>query len=535
MEKLCWKRKAFKALSFGKGAKRTAGRNFSGSITIFHRGGGAKRLLRRIDFERKNVARGVVERIEYDPNRTARIALIRWSIFQLNSWKQHHNYKNTSSSDSLSFKESSSRLQRPFSRMEQNILRIQQQSLNRASPGSSNLNIKKQTTGISFNQKIGSIKKAPPMFVYNENLISSFNIIQGPHTVRLPNRSEGQGPQRGYLPEATTAQEKNFVKSRKHFSNSILTNSISKPKNKNSVQTAFSYIIACNDLKPGDEVFNLNNQTTEKSHFGELNNEFQSNFSAVYPAEELYEKKGISLPLWLAPLGCSIHNIEIYPGQGGKLARAAGACAQLVQKPLKESYSQLSSFQLSNSSNSSISPLVFENPLRGSAEAEVVPQEPTLKTRTAAFTGQGPGRLGGRLELPMDAQGPQKSSPTNDNDKSTGKNGHLVGIQTKDPFMCTIRLPSGQQLLLDLRCRATIGIVSNIDHNRRNLKKAGQRRWMGFRPVVRGVAMNPIDHPHGGGEGRTKGGRPSVSPWGKPAKGAKRRIPLAKRRARTKK
>jgi len=84
---------------------------------------------------------------------------------------------------------------------------------------------------------------------------------------------------------------------------------------------------------------------------------------------------------------------------------------------------------------------------------------------------------------------------------------------------CLVRLPSGGEKLIDSRCRATVGIVSNPDHGAQKLRKAGQNRWLGWRPVVRGVAMNPVDHPHGGGEGRTKGGRPSVSPWGKPTKG----------------
>ena len=84
---------------------------------------------------------------------------------------------------------------------------------------------------------------------------------------------------------------------------------------------------------------------------------------------------------------------------------------------------------------------------------------------------------------------------------------------------CIVRLPSGVDKLIDSRCRATIGIVSNLNHGRHKLNKAGQSRWLGRRPIVRGVAMNPVDHPHGGGEGRTKGGRPSVSPWGKPTKG----------------
>ncbi|PIA65072.1 hypothetical protein AQUCO_00100511v1 [Aquilegia coerulea] len=83
---------------------------------------------------------------------------------------------------------------------------------------------------------------------------------------------------------------------------------------------------------------------------------------------------------------------------------------------------------------------------------------------------------------------------------------------------CLLRLPSGSEKLVDSKCKATVGQVSNLSHGARKLRKAGHSRWLGRRPVVRGVAMNPVDHPHGGGEGRTKGGRPSVSPWGKPTK-----------------
>ena len=72
-------------------------------------------------------------------------------------------------------------------------------------------------------------------------------------------------------------------------------------------------------------------------------------------------------------------------------------------------------------------------------------------------------------------------------------------------------------------CRATVGEVSNSEHSLRKLGKAGAKRWRGVRPTVRGVAMNPVDHPHGGGEGRTSGGRHPVSPWGMPTKGAKTR------------
>jgi large subunit ribosomal protein L2 len=82
-----------------------------------------------------------------------------------------------------------------------------------------------------------------------------------------------------------------------------------------------------------------------------------------------------------------------------------------------------------------------------------------------------------------------------------------------------VRLPSGLQPLLPLACRASLGVLANQGLKTQNLGKAGRRRWLGRRPRVRGVAMNPIDHPHGGGEGKTSGGRPSVTPWGRPTKG----------------
>jgi large subunit ribosomal protein L2 len=86
-----------------------------------------------------------------------------------------------------------------------------------------------------------------------------------------------------------------------------------------------------------------------------------------------------------------------------------------------------------------------------------------------------------------------------------------------------LRLRSGEVRLVHLDCRATIGEVGNSEHSLRKLGKAGAKRWVGIRPTVRGVAMNPVDHPHGGGEGRTSGGRHPVTPWGVPTKGYKTR------------
>lgn len=134
---------------------------------------------------------------------------------------------------------------------------------------------------------------------------------------------------------------------------------------------------------------------------------------------------GNTLPLKRIPVGSMIHNIELYPGKGGQLCRAAGTFASLIQK----------------------------------------------------------------------------------NESGYGM----------------LRLSSGEQRLVSLECFATIGTVSNSDHKNEIIGKAGRTRWLGVRPIVRGVAMNPIDHPHGGGQGKTSGGRPSVTPWGIPTKGYRTR------------
>lgn len=128
-------------------------------------------------------------------------------------------------------------------------------------------------------------------------------------------------------------------------------------------------------------------------------------------------RDGNALPLENIPLGILIHNIELYPGQGGRLARSAGAYAQLV---------------------------------------------------------------------------------------------------AREGDYCHIKLSSGEVRLIPSRCIATIGQVSNVEWENISLGKAGRKKWLGRRPIVRGVAMNPVDHPLGGGEGKSSGGRPACSPWGKP-------------------
>lgn len=101
--------------------------------------------------------------------------------------------------------------------------------------------------------------------------------------------------------------------------------------------------------------------------------------------------------------------------------------------------------------------------------------------------------------------------------------GTFATISGRDGNYTIIKLPSGEVRKVHNRCMATIGIVGNGEHEQTSIGKAGRSRWLGNRPKVRGVVMNPIDHPHGGGEGRTSGGRHPVTPWGKPTKGMKTR------------
>jgi large subunit ribosomal protein L2 len=104
--------------------------------------------------------------------------------------------------------------------------------------------------------------------------------------------------------------------------------------------------------------------------------------------------------------------------------------------------------------------------------------------------------------------------------RSAGGSAQLV---SREEDFALVKLPSGETRRIEVTCTATIGQVGNVDHENISIGKAGRRRWMGVRPTVRGVAMNPVDHPHGGGEGKTSGGRNPVTPWGQPTRGYKTR------------
>ena len=139
-----------------------------------------------------------------------------------------------------------------------------------------------------------------------------------------------------------------------------------------------------------------------------------------------------------------------------------------------------------------------------------------------------------KADIKPDNAMPLKSMPdgtiVHNVELKVGKGGQLVRsagcyaqVVGKDAGYAQLKLSSGELRIVREECLATVGAVSNPDNQNVSLGKAGRARWLGARPVSRGVAMNPVDHPHGGGEGRTSGGRHPVTPWGKPTKGAKTR------------
>ena len=101
--------------------------------------------------------------------------------------------------------------------------------------------------------------------------------------------------------------------------------------------------------------------------------------------------------------------------------------------------------------------------------------------------------------------------------------GSFAQLVAKEGDFAQLRMPSGEVRRVPVVCMATVGQVGNVENENVSLGKAGRSRWMGKRPKVRGVAMNPVDHPHGGGEGKTSGGRHPVTPWGQPTRGYKTR------------
>jgi large subunit ribosomal protein L2 len=150
-----------------------------------------------------------------------------------------------------------------------------------------------------------------------------------------------------------------------------------------------------------------------------------------------------------------------------------------------------------------------------------------LKVGDSIMSGEGaeikPGNCLPILNIPL-------GSTLHNLEVKKGRGGQLVRsagtaaqLLAKEGAYAQVRMPSGEVRLIDIRCRATVGQVGNVEHENQNIGKAGKTRWRGFRPAVRGMTMNPFDHPHGGGEGRSGAGGNPQTPWGKPALGYRTR------------
>ena len=188
---------------------------------------------------------------------------------------------------------------------------------------------------------------------------------------------------------------------------------------------------------------------------------------------------GNALPIANIPVGTVIHNIELHPGNGAQLVRSAGTAAQLMAKEGGDAQIRMPS-----------------------GEVRIV------RTNCMATIGQV-----GNIEL-HPGNGAQLV-------RAAGTAAQLMAKEGND---AQIRMPSGEVRIVRTNCKAVIGQVGNLDHENVQIGKAGRKRHMGWRPTVRGSVMNPCDHPHGGGEGKSPVGRPGpVTPWGKPALGYKTR------------
>uniref|UniRef100_A0A7S0ZJ20 Large ribosomal subunit protein uL2m n=1 Tax=Timspurckia oligopyrenoides TaxID=708627 RepID=A0A7S0ZJ20_9RHOD len=318
---------------------RTGGRNNSGRITSWHRGGGIKRYYRQIDFNRKMYPDrpGTVERIEYDPNRSGLIALIRYD--DMPEWEDE---------------------------------------------------FLKYT--LKFVTELPETNEAPRNPCWSKIVPE-----------KIPTEAEireYQEKENALL--ALTGQRRKDKLMERHFyykwhkGKRLLVRQQLARAPYLTEEERYRYILCPQKLKIGQRIIS----------------------SRTGPVDLV---PGNTMPLRYVPIGTVIHNVEFLPGAGGKMCRAAGTSASLLEKKL-------------------------------------------------------------------------------------------------DQDLALLRMQSKEIRYVRLNCLATIGKVSNPEHRNQVYGKAGVRRLMGWRPHVRGVAMNPIDHPHGGGEGATKGGRPSVTPWGKPCK-----------------
>nr|WNX95774.1 ribosomal protein L2 [Cymbidium macrorhizon] len=486
-------------LSTGK----SAGRNSSGRITVFHRGGGSKRLQRKIDLKRSTSSMGIVERIEYDPNRSSRIALVRW--------------------------------------IEGVLLRRQRKcNTNTIEEFAPPRQILESTTATIF--CLFSFSSLPRKVDQRKVACSQAKCLLTLYVVvGLPT----------FMPPWSKSQACAGSKQTKDVFLSALPSPLAKG------ETAFLSFgsslafprIAIAGAKPAFFAPRMREKLIGKKTFS-LCEIRKGRTHCVLWAHRIKRQAALS---WqqqenLGLVGAAEHN-ESKPkaDQGSLPATKNGACkvdrapvTYLLASHRLEAGQMVMNCDWSKPSKSGfLRPAQnahtyrrFQDLVRtanqdrvsgGSQLTASWPRPPAYRYEILDLNSQ----VGNCIPLAYIRMG----TLVHDIEYHPGKGAMLARAAgtsakiIKEPAsQCLVRLPSGVEKLIDSRCRATIGIVSNPHHGARKLRKAGQSRWLGRRPIVRGVAMNPVDHPHGGGEGRTKGGRPSVSPWGKPTKAGFRAV-----------
>ena len=565
MKTICWKGKRLKQLSVNK-KRKSAGRNSSGTITSYHRGGGSKRLLRRIDSKRNvflfnKSMKGIVRRIEYDPNRSSRIALIQWQTKSGSSMnclttgaaiaapaavtKTIHGHVMPSFLSSLSNYNSSP---------------AKQDSLH---------DLKKHTPTAVTAVRNNFCKRLKKTTVISSSDVLNKNIDKKTKT-------------------QTQTQTLNNSKIETPYCYSPTKNKVDKKEKKDGVRTAFgaifSYILACDQLQLGDTIMNQaltqGSYKLSSSFFCKREEQLEQPLQKHQRKHQKHPKKKSLTAAAIAAgnspsssSNCSNSSLEQLTQQSSLFFSKAKT--ETLNDTLNLNNSSLPSVKKTNSSC-----FVYNTPTAvwikqsNTSTASKTPWRTWKQKATSVFfskdaeTEKNTGKKTEAFEaswqntLPFQgivirkeaaendnsycfasmeqleeeekerldaAEEEQKNVPMHDTfyqkagnsiplyniaigtfiyniEINPGQGGKLVKAagtfaqlvqQFQNTNQCLIRLPSGITKLLDSRCQATIGTVSNIGHAMRKLTKAGQNRWLGKRPVVRGVAMNPVDHPHG--------------------------------------
>nr|QKO27827.1 ribosomal protein L2 [Pentastemona sumatrana] len=478
-------------LSTGK----SAGRNSSGRITVFHRGGGSKRLQRKIDLKRSRSSIGIVERIEYDPNRSSRIALVRWIEGVLLRRQRKYN----------TIEE---RVRRPPRKILESTTATIATRLFSFSSLYSPLANKGGTASLSFGSSFGfpriAVAGTKPAFfaprmrekLFGKKTFSRKEIRKWrTHCVLWAHRIK----RKAALSWQSLRQQETLGGAAEHNK--------SKPKGSLLLNQVLAYALCSGrpSYLHASRSFYKALLPVEASRFGSL------------PAKPIGEgpKDGVC-KVDRAPVTYILASHQLEAGKMVMNCDWSKPSKSGFLRPAQNAHTYLRFQDLVRTANKG-------RVEGGSQLAASWPRHPAYRYEILYINSQ----VGNCIPLGDIRMG----TWVHDIECNPGQGAKLARaagtyakIMLEPASQCLVRLPSGVEKLIDSRCRATIGIVSNPNHGARKLRKAGQSRWLGGRPIVRGVAMNPVDHPHGGGEGRTKGGRPSVSPWGKPTKAGFRAV-----------